>query len=398
MRAAAKPQNDIERLSSLYSYNILDSLPDENIDAITRIASEICGTSISLVSLIDDDRQWFKSTIGFGEQGGETERGVSFCAHAILDPGEMFIVTDPAKDERFHDNPFVTGEPHIAFYAGVPLVNRDGYPLGALCVLDSTPRVLTEGQKQTLKALGRQVVSLFELHKANDELKASQKLLEDTNEELERFAHVVAHDLKSPANNIISLTDIMISEYSDNLDPEAHKILGYLKSSSRNMKTLIDAILKHAKAVHLLAKDKERVSFSVVMEKVKAFLQLPGNFKLEYEGDESVIYAPASALVQILLNLCTNSIKYNDKKEGFVKVAFKDGDRFYLFSVSDNGIGIPETSQKDIFGIFQVLGEKEGSQGIGLSTVKKLVERLGGTISVSSVVGEGSTFTFTIKK
>lgn len=398
MRAPAKPDNDMERLSSLYSYNILDSLPEENVDAITRIASEICGTKMSLVTLIDSHRQWFKSVVGFGEPGGETERDLSFCAHAILSPQEIFEVPDAGKDERFYDNPYVTGDPHVAFYAGVPLVNKEGYPLGTLCVLDNVPKNLTENQKLSLQALAKQVVSLFELNKANEELHANKELLEQTNEELERFAHVVAHDLKSPANNIISLTDMMISEHSENLDPEAYKILGYLKSSSKSMKELIDSILKHAKAIHLLSEDKSRMSFSGVMEQVKAFVPVPDKFKFEYEGSDSVIYVPASALVQILLNLCNNAVKYNDKNEGFVKVSFKEEDMYYVFSVSDNGMGIPEKSHKDIFGIFQTLGEKDGSQGIGLSTVKKLVERLGGTISVSSVVGEWSTFTFTIKK
>ncbi len=399
MRAAAKPENDIERLSSLYSYNILDSLPEENVDAITRIASEICGTKMSLVTLIDANRQWFKSATGYGEVGGETERDLSFCAHAILTPKEIFEVSDSSKDERFFDNPYVTGDPHVAFYAGVPLVNKEGYPLGTLCVLDNVPKHLTESQKLSLRALASQVVSLFELRKANDELEAGKEILEETNKELERFAHVIAHDLKSPANNIISLTDMIISEYSERLDEDAYEILAYLKSSSMSMKSLIDAVLKHSQTLSALADDKERLQFRAVMEQVKSFITLPEHFRLEYDNKrDAIIYTSGQALLQILLNLINNSIKYNDKPEGIVKVSFEEELYFYKFSVTDNGVGIPEGSYKDIFGIFQTLGNKEDSQGIGLSTVKKLVDRLGGTIEVSSMVGEGSIFTFTIKK
>lgn len=395
----AKPANDIERLSSLYSYNILYTLPEENIDAVTRIASEICGTRMSLVSLIDSHRQWFKSAKGFGEPGGETDREHSFCAHAILKPDELMIVPDSSKDERFVDNPYVVGDPHVAFYAGVPLVNKEGYALGTLCVLDSNPKNLTQDQQLALRALARQVVSLFELGKANQELEESKKILEESNEELDRFAHVVAHDLKSPANNILSLTDIFISEYSEKLDPDAYKILGYMKSSSKSMKDLIDAVLRHAKSIHSLASDKERMTFDQIMEQVRAFVPLPDKFALDHEGpSDAVIYASASALLQILLNLCNNAVKYNDKEEGMIRVTFSEEPYYYRFSVADNGMGIPEKSYKDIFGLFHTLGEKDGSQGIGLSTVKKLVDRLGGTIEVSSVVGEGSTFTFTIKK
>lgn len=392
-----RPSNDMERLSALYSYNILDTLPEENVDAITRIASEICGTKMSLVTLIDANRQWFKSTVGLDP--GETERDLSFCAHAILTPKEIFEVPDSSKDERFHDNPYVTGDPYVSFYAGVPLVNEEGFPLGTLCVLDSTPKHLSANQKLALQALAKQVVALFELRKANEELEVSRQKLEESNEELEQFAHIIAHDLKSPANNIVSLTELIVMEYGEQMGKDAAEMLQYLSTSSQNMKDLIDAVLKHTKTIHAISDHKERLTFRDIMEQVKSFITLPENFRLEYDHKRNtVIYTSHAALLQILLNLCNNAIKYNDKEYGVVQVSLEEEPYFYKFSVADNGMGIPEKSYNDIFSLFQTLGERDDSQGIGLSTVKKLVDRLGGTIEVSSVVGEGSTFTFTIKK
>jgi signal transduction histidine kinase len=290
----------------------------------------------------------------------------------------------------------------VAFYAGVPLVNAEGYPLGTLCVLDDKPKNLTENQRLSLQALARQVVSLFELKKANEQLEENKRLLQETNEELERFAYVIAHDLKSPCNNIISLTELLTAALDSELDDNKKQLLSYISSSSHVMKDLVDSVLRHARNLHSAPDNKHRVSFASLMEEIKLLVLLPAGFTMTYEPVDAYIYTSVAALEQILLNLCTNAIKYNDKTEGFVRVTLKDEAYHYSFSVADNGMGIPESSYQDIFGIFHTLGQKDRfdntGSGIGLSTVKKLVERLGGTISVTSVVGKGSTFIFTVKK
>ena len=150
---------------SLKSYDILDSLPEAEYDDITKLASEICQTNVSLISLIDDKKQWFKSIHGLEVK--ETPRDFAFCTHAILNPNEILIVPDSRLDTRFADNPLVTNDPHVVFYAGVPLVNRDGYPLGSLCVIDSSTKELNANQITALKVLAKHVVSLVELRKTN---------------------------------------------------------------------------------------------------------------------------------------------------------------------------------------------------------------------------------------
>lgn len=162
------PANEAERLRTLRSYKILDTKPEERFDELTRLAALICGVPISLISLIDADRQWFKSRFGLNVQ--ETPRAQAFCTHAIMQP-EMFVVPDASQDERFAQNPLVTGDPHIRFYAGAPLAARDGHLLGTLCVIDREPHTLTKTQMEALKIVARLVIGNMELRNDLQELK-----------------------------------------------------------------------------------------------------------------------------------------------------------------------------------------------------------------------------------
>jgi diguanylate cyclase (GGDEF)-like protein/PAS domain S-box-containing protein len=154
------PPNEVGRLNALQALDILDTPPELPFDDLTRLAAFACETPIALISLIDPCRQWFKSR--FGLDATETHRDIAFCSHAILQ-GELFIIPDATSDERFKDNPLVTGEPKIRFYAGMPLTNAEGYNLGTLCVIDRVPRILTPPQQDALRALARQVIAQFVL-------------------------------------------------------------------------------------------------------------------------------------------------------------------------------------------------------------------------------------------
>ncbi|GAB3756312.1 GAF domain-containing protein [Spirosoma pomorum] len=159
MNSPLSSPEETKRLAALDRYAILDSLPEQEYEDITQLAAQICGTPVALISLIDSQRQWFKSNRGLSFR--ETPREYSFCAHNLISPATPFIVPDARLDERFRLNPLVTGDPHIVFYAGEPLVDEDGQALGSLCVIDSQVRRLDEGQLNALRILDRQVVSLL---------------------------------------------------------------------------------------------------------------------------------------------------------------------------------------------------------------------------------------------
>jgi GAF domain-containing protein len=152
------PTNETERLKALYWYELLDTMAEEVFDDLTLLASHVCNTPIALISLIDKDRQWFKSKIGLNVS--ETPRDIAFCSHVILQ-SDVFEVQDALKDQRFATNPLVTAGPHIRFYAGAPIKTTDGHALGTVCVIDHVPRELNPKQKESLSILSRIVASLF---------------------------------------------------------------------------------------------------------------------------------------------------------------------------------------------------------------------------------------------
>jgi len=174
MQLPSRPVNERQRLAALTRYNLLDSAADPALDDLTALAAEICNTPIALITLIDEDRQWFKSKYGLSVT--ETPREFSFCAHAIL-ATQPLVVGDSLADPRFSDNPLVTHAPHVCFYAGVPLVDQDGFALGTFCVIDHVPRTLTPAQLNALQILSRQVIAQFELQRHTTELARSESRL-----------------------------------------------------------------------------------------------------------------------------------------------------------------------------------------------------------------------------
>lgn len=172
---AVLPDNETQRLAHLRALNIVDTQREQSFDDITRLAMMVCGTSIAVITLIEEDRQWFKSC--FGLDAKETSRDVAFCAHAILQPEKVLVVEDATRDRRFSDNPAVLGEDHVRFYAGAPLNSEKGYAFGTLCVIDRVPRQISAQQIEALQLLARQVVQLLQLREANQALQLSQQKL-----------------------------------------------------------------------------------------------------------------------------------------------------------------------------------------------------------------------------
>ena len=177
------PKQEARRLQVLWQYEVLDTVPEEVFDDLTNLAAHICEAPVALISLVDENRQWFKSRVGISAR--ETSRDISFCAHAILDDG-LLIVPDATKDNRFRQNPLVTGWEKIRFYAGAPLITPDGHALGTLCVLDKKPRTLRPEQKQSLRVLAHHVVSQLELRRQSRALTAARENDQQQGAELTR--------------------------------------------------------------------------------------------------------------------------------------------------------------------------------------------------------------------
>lgn len=214
MKTAPLPENEKARLKSLRELSILDTSPESEYDDIVKMASMLAGTPISLISLVDSNRQWFKAKVGVTE--AETDRDIAFCAHAILDQ-EPMIVEDLLEDERFTDNPLVASDPNVRFYAGFPLVTSNGHALGTLCVLDKQPRVLGESQIFGLQTLARQVLRNFELRKALIEQRLHSRTVASQNTELtkafevqKRLLKVMGKDIKEPLSGLRSLLQLAL--------------------------------------------------------------------------------------------------------------------------------------------------------------------------------------------
>ncbi len=395
-----KHNRENERLKYLESYSILDTLPEIDYDNLTAIASEICNTPISLVSIIDNKRQWFKSHHGLSVS--ETPKEYAFCAHAINDPNNVFIVQDARKDDRFFDNPLVTGEPHVIFYAGVPLIDSNQLPLGTLCVIDHEPKLLSQSQINSLKALSNQIMNLLELRKTKIHLEKSLEDILEKNRDLESFAYIAAHDLKSPLNNISSLTYLLNTTNGGKIDVKGQEIISHITNSVNKLRKLIDGLLEYSKSKNILKENKTEINLLSLKNDIEGLFNFKNDLIITIKSSLQTIVTNRTALYQILINLVSNSIKYNNKTLTEITIEITENETEFIISVEDNGPGISKENHNKAFQIFEVLStqDKFGQRGngIGLATVKKLVEEMGGKINIESDIGTGANFIFNIVK
>jgi signal transduction histidine kinase len=338
---------------------------------------------MALVSLIDENRQWFKSSVGLDVP--ETPRNLAFCAHAILQE-KVFVVPDAIKDVRFHDNALVTGAPHLRFYAGAPLQTPDGYALGTLCVLDRVPRDLNDDQKEALEALARQAMVQMELRRTLREAERTARYRS-------RLMAVMGHDLKQPVSTIHMCLSLLAPQLTSAEDKET---LGYAKTAIDTLSTELDLL---AEASRLDQESVRIVSLPIqrVLDSIRENWLLRAHRKgltLRVLPSDAVLDTDEKLLGTILGNLVGNAIKYTET--GGVLVGVRRRGDGWRIEVWDTGVGIPEGQRDKIFESFKQLDSRSEGLGLGLAIVRRTAELLGCDVQVCSRLGRGSRFSVTI--
>ncbi len=393
-----------QRLAALRRYQVLDTPPEESFDAIVQLASSICQAPISLVTLIDDARQWFKARVGLDLIS--TPREIAFCAHAITGE-ELCLVPDALADERFRDNPMVLGDPWIRFYAGMPLITSDGFALGTLCVIDRKPRHdLTERERECLQLLARETMTQLELRRALKELGDTKRALQDANIELDAFGAAVAHDLRAPVRHIDGFIGLLAEECRDNLGAQQH--ISRIHDACKNMQDIIDALLRLSRVSHTDLK-RQRVDLSALAHEIIADLRTAEpHRKFEFIVAPNVEAHADPGLVRIVLeNLLGNAAKFTRARpEARIEFgtsnhnsdASKNSSAGREYFVRDNGVGFDPTVSlvpPRPFARRHSANNYEGI-GIGLTIIERIIHRHDGKWRAEGRVDAGATFTFTL--
>jgi PAS domain S-box-containing protein len=516
--------NESDRIAALEQYKILDTETEAEFDDLVRLAAQICKAPVSMISLVDKDRQWFKAETGLGVR--ETTLNMSVCKEAILHEG-VFVVNDASKDSRFNDNPLVTGDPHFRFYASSPLTTPEGFPLGTLCILDFKPRELNDEERFTLQTLAKLAMAQIELRhllrekqdgekrfremadsinqmiwatpadgvydyynkrwyeytgitegifdgpewndliipedleiatvlwenslNTGEPFEAEYRLrradgvyrwnlsraecirdlhgnirrwygtctdiqdLVDAREKAEEaniakteFLANMSHEIRTPMNAIIGLSNILAKS-----QPLTQKQLDFIKTlqlSADSLLALINDLLDIAK-IEARSVDLEEMPFSVteMVQDVMNMMNVRAREKnLSFTvvrndnwQEDRVYLGDPTRLRQIILNLCSNALKFTEKGGVEIGLSCEKTDspaieNIYI-SVKDSGIGIPADKLDMIFHKFvqadTSINRKYGGTGLGLAITKTLAGIMGGDIQVESIIGTGSTFT-----
>lgn len=389
MQKAPFPANEEQRLAELTSYNILDSEPDPVLDELTQLASQICDTPIALISLVDSERQWFKSNVGL--DATETSRSVAFCAHAILDDA-ILEVSDACEDPRFANNPLVTDAPHIRFYAGTPLLTPAGFALGTLCTIDHKPKVLSDHQKQALATLGKAVIAHLEVRRKNEEL-------EKTNQFKSDFLSYVSHEVRTPLNGINTLSRLLEEEARHRQLPATFcESLNHIRTSGERLLDIVNSVLD---VKQIEAGKMKAVPRAVALRDFFTHLFTLVRSRAEDQGVRfSATFSPALPEVvnlddtkfsQVALNILTNAVKYTSAGKAVeCQINYQDGQLLLL--VKDEGIGMTPEEVNLLFTPF--MRTKKAQQfegtGLGLTITKSLLDVLDGHIRVTSAVNQGT--------
>lgn len=401
MIEAELPSNELERVQVLKDYGILDTGEEASFNDLVQLAANICGAPISIISLIDQDRSWFKAS--FGLPRGEVPRKYSMCSHAILQQ-EIFVVEDTALDKRFVDNPILCGDLNVRFYAGTPLKSASGHHIGTLCVLDTKPRQITATQIEALRILAHQVIAQLELRKSHQAVELANERLREINASKDKFFSIIAHDLRAPFHGILGFSEVLETEIEDLDQKGIQDIAGYLRSTAHATFRLLENLLQWAMSEGgaLVYKPREvyiEQVFQTIFEVLNAMAQKK-NIVLHNDVDPDLAcYADINMMTSVLQNLCSNAIKFT-RNGGHVYLSANQVGNEVHIKVRDTGIGMTDTQIQDFFSRQQPQSLKgtdgEKGTGLGLLLCRQFVEKNNGTMKIDSKIDEGTTFTISV--
>lgn len=376
---AARHPNEATRLAALRSYDILDSAAEAEFDEIVRVVSDVCGMPVSLISLVETDRQWFKAKTGI--EISETPFNLSVCAHGILQP-DLLEIEDMTKDVRTIDNPLVKGEPHARFYAGAALTNDEGHPLGMLCVLDYQPRKLTGAQRDLLRVMARLVMRQIELRKLVKTERAAhlmvQEILEKANALLERndtLRREVDHRVKNSLAQIVGFLRIQERQHKD--EP---KIAGPLAEARNRVMTVVN-VHDH---LHKAAED-EMTSVAQFLKNLTEAVsdnRPPQLRAITIDADETRLPSDRIMSIGLVVNeFVSNAMKhaFPPGHDGVIDISFRSVGTDHVLRMADNGVGVPAG--------FDITG----NTGLGLRVMNSLAQQLRGKLAHESS-GAGTVF------
>jgi two-component system NtrC family sensor kinase len=437
MKTPPLPHYERDRLQALQRYRILDTLAEQEFDDLTQLAAHIFEVPISAVSLVDCDRQWFKSIVGLEVQ--ETPRKVSFCAHAICQPDDLFVVPDTLADDRFADNPLVTGEPHIRFYAGTPLITPDGYALGSLCVIDRVPRQPTPAQLSALQALGRQAISQLELKLKLQDVHQTQAQLVQTEKlsSLGQMVAGVAHEINNPIN-FVHGNLVHLQEYTEDLltlldlyakhipQPPAaveqaiaqvdlpfvrDDLANVLRSMHMGTDRIRDIVLSLRTFSRLDEADFKSVdihrgldsTLTILQHRLKAKPDHPAIEVIKDYGPLPEVECYPGQLNQAFMNILSNAIDVLEESgtqpaQIHIQTLLVD-EQWVSVRIRDNGPGIPKAVQSKLFDPFFTTKELGKGTGLGLSISHNIVaQKHSGSLRCHSMPEQGTEFVIDIPR
>lgn len=398
--------NEQERLAELLRYEVLYTQYEEDFDQIVHLASSICKTPISTITLLDIHKQWFKAKIGIDNTDGN--RDTSFCGHAIYQP-DIMEVEDALSDERFFDNPLVLGDPKIRFYAGYPLVSPSGYALGTLCVIDNVPRSLSEEQRHTLRILGNQVVKLFELRLKNREVEKRNQLIEEQKKKLEasksiqnKIVSIIAHDVRGPIAAVKamleltkdkSLSETDIADLMQLLDKQLDGTLAMLTNLVEWGSILVQNEKLNIQPV-AVAKLTE-----LIVKNLHPFASIKNNKLINRVNPRCNVLADENALRFIMRNIISNAIKFTSS--GTIAISCELVNEQYIrITIADTGCGMTDKMLQQLFDPVNRQSRegthREKGSGLGLILAKEFADAMRITIEAESEPDKGTCFYLTL--